>query len=226
MSEGMSGAERDPDLDLGTAGASARREGERRRAARERRVRERHPRVGGLLLALGGEPAHEQAWERGARGEELLAASLAKRCKNRVILLHDRRLPGGRANIDHLAVAPSGIWVIDAKRYQGKVAVSAPLFGQSKLTIAGRDKSALADGLAKQVKAVRACVNEYRDDVPVHGAMCFIDGDLPILRTPAFQGWPLLHPKALAKRLNATGPLDGASLRDLASTLAQRFPPA
>jgi Nuclease-related domain len=226
MSKGMSRPERDPDLDLGTAGASARREGERRRAARERRVRERHPRVGGLLLALGGEPVHEQVWERGARGEERLAASLAKRCQNGVLVLHDRRMPGGRANIDHLAVAPSGVWVIDAKRYRGRVAVSAPLFGRAKLMIAGRAKSALADGLAKQVDAVRACVNEHRNDVPVHGAMCFIDGDLPILRTLTFQGWPLLHLKALAKRLNATGLLDATSIRDLASSLAQHLPPA
>jgi hypothetical protein len=226
MSGEMSRAERDPDFDLGTAGASARGEGERRRAAREQRVRERHPRVGGLLLALAGEPAHERAWERGARGEELLAASLAKRCKTGVIVLHDRRMPGGRANIDHLAIAPSGVWVIDAKRYKGKVAVSAPLLGRAKLTIAGRDKSALAEGLARQVEVVRACVAEHGDDVPVRGAMCFIDGELPMLRTLTFEGWPLLYPKAMAKLLNATGPLDAASIRDLASSLAQRFAPA
>lgn len=222
----MSKADGDGDFDLGTAGASARREGERRRAAREQRVRDRHPLVGGLLLALDGEPAHERAWEHGARGEELLAASLAKRCKNDVIVLHDRRVPGGRANIDHLAIAPSGVWVIDTKRYKGKVAVSAPLFGRAKLTIAGHDKSALAEGLAKQVDAVRACVAERRDEVPVRGAMCFIDGELPMLRTLTFQDLPLLYPKALAKRLNAAGPLDAASIRDLASSLAQRFAPA
>jgi hypothetical protein len=143
-----------------------------------------------------------------------------------VIVLHDRRMPGGRANIDHLAIAPSGVWVIDAKRYKGKVDVSAPLFGRAKLTIAGRDKSALAEGLAKQVEAVGACLAALRDDVPVHGAMCFIDGELPMLRTLTFQGFPLVDPKSLAKRLNAAGPLDAASIRGLASSLAQRFAPA
>ncbi len=52
-------------------------------------------------------------------------------------MLHDRRIPGSRANIDHIAIATSGVWVIDAKRYKGKVQVSRPLFGQPKLTIAG-----------------------------------------------------------------------------------------
>ena len=226
MQQGMSGAERDPDFDLGTAGASARREGERRRTARQQRVRERHPRVGGLVLALAGEPAHERAWARGARAEQLLAASLAKHCKNGVTVLHDRRIPGSRANVDHLAIAPSGVWVIDAKRYKGKVAVSAPLFGRAKLTSAGRDKSVLADGLAKQVEVVRAMVAEHRDDVPVRGAMCFTEGELPMLRTLTFQGWPLLYPKDMAMCLNATGPLDTASIRDLARSLAQHLAPA
>jgi hypothetical protein len=106
------------------------------------------------------------------------------------------------------------------------VAVSAPLLGRAKLTLAGRDKSALAEGLARQVEVVRACVAEHGDDVPVRGAMCFIDGELPMLRTLTFEGWPLLYPKAMAKLLNATGPLDAASIRDLASSLAQRFAPA
>ena len=50
-------------------------------------------------------------------------------------MLHDRRIPGTRANIDHIAVASSAVWVIDAKRYNGKLAVSPPLFGNAKLMI-------------------------------------------------------------------------------------------
>ncbi len=57
-------------------------------------------------------------------------------------------MPGSRANIDHLAVAPSGVYVIDAKRYKGKIEVRRPLFGKSKLLIASRDKTKLLDGLA------------------------------------------------------------------------------
>lgn len=35
-------------------------------------------------------------------------------------VLRDRRIPGSRANIDHLAVTPTGVHVIDAKRYNGR----------------------------------------------------------------------------------------------------------
>ena len=37
------------------------------------------------------------------------------------MVLHDRAVPGGRANIDHIAVVPSGVWVIDTKHYRGRL---------------------------------------------------------------------------------------------------------
>ena len=215
-----------PELDLGTAGASARREHERRRANREKRVRGKHPHIGGALLALTDDPMHENAWARGAHGEEHVAKFLAKYLKDGVVVLHDRRIPGSRANIDHIAVAPSGVWVIDSKRYKGKVAVSKPLFGTAKLSIAGRDKTKLVEGLAKQVALVEAVMRELAPGVPVRGALCFVDADLPLVGNLSFNGYPLLYPKRLAKRINADGPLAADRVRELAVAVAQRFPSA
>ena len=80
------------------------------------RIRRRHPLIGGLLLALGGAPAHETAWATGGRGEQSVARGLERRTANGpAILLHDRRMPGGYGNIDHLALAPRGVFVIDTK---------------------------------------------------------------------------------------------------------------
>jgi hypothetical protein len=223
----MSSAEnQSDDLDLGTAGASARREHERRRANREKRVGEKHPRIGGALLALSDGPSHETVWARGAHGEEHVAKFLAKYLNAGVVILHDRRIPGSRANIDHIAVAPSGVWVIDSKRYKGKVAVSKPLFGKAKLTIAGRDKSKLVDGLAKQVAFLEGVMPELAPGVPVRGALCFVDADLPLVGNLSFDGYPLLYPKRLAKRINADGPLAAERVRELAAELARGFPSA
>jgi Nuclease-related domain len=208
---------------IGTAGGSARREGERRRRNRERRTREKHPRIGGALVALQKEPQHERAWASGAEGEEVVATTLEERCAASVCLLHDRRIPGSRANIDHLAVTPTGVWVIDTKKYKGKAEVRKPLFGQAKLLINGRDKSKLAEGLAKQVALVEAVVDA---GVPVHGAFCLVDADLPLFGTLTFRGYRLLYRKALAKRLNATGPLTAETVREIAAVLAARFPDA
>jgi hypothetical protein len=155
------------DLDLGTAGASARREHERRKDNREKRVRTKHPHIGGALLALKDEPTHETVWARGARGEERVAKVLAKHLSDDVVVLHDRRIPGSRANIDHIAVAPSGVWVIDSKRYKGKVAVTKPLFGEARLTIGGRNRTKLVEGLAKQVALVEVVMIQLAPDVPV-----------------------------------------------------------
>jgi hypothetical protein len=54
-----------------------------------------------------------------------------------------------RANIDHIAVAATGVWVIDAKTHRGALQVrrSGGLFTPrvEKLYIAGRDKTSLLD---------------------------------------------------------------------------------
>ena len=167
---------------FGTAGASAVQEGERRKVNREGRVRARHPRIGGLLLALGEPPVHERVWARGSQGERLVAESLAKRCDDRVVVLHDRRVPGSRANIDHIAIAPSGIWVIDAKMHKGKPEVTAPLFGTPKLKVNGRDCTQLVAAVNRQVALVTE--RGRLTGVPVHGCMCFVEAELPLFGKP------------------------------------------
>lgn len=210
----------------GTPGASARREHEKRKANRERRTRNHHPHIGGLLVALQEEPQHERAWALGAAGEEVVAALLMRRCNDSVILLHDRRIPGSRANIDHLAIAPSGVWVIDVKRYKGKVQVSKSIFGQAKLKIAGRDRSKLGTGLSRQVATVEHALADTQLPVPVSGALCFVDADLPLTRTLTFESHQLVYPKALAKRLNAPGNLTDPEAHHVAEVLATQFPVA
>jgi hypothetical protein len=214
------------DLDLGAAGASGRREYERRRAKREAKTRERHPHVGGLLLKLQDAPAHEQAWARGAAGEEELATSLARRCPE-AIVLHDRRMPGSRANIDHLAVVASGVYVIDAKRYKGKIEVRKPFFGESKLVIGGRDKTKLIAGLERQAEAVRAVLTPLAPDAPVNRCLCFVgDPQMPVVRRLEIDGVPLFYPRRLAKQLRQPGELRAEEIGRIVGALAQRFPPA
>jgi hypothetical protein len=141
-----------PVLDRGQPGASVVREYQRRKSNREARTRKAHPRIGGLLLALRSTPQHESAFHLGELGEQAVAASLEQRTAHGpAIILNDRRMPGGRGNIDHLAIAANGVFVIDAKNIKGKVRVAKPLFGAAKLRIAGRNRTKLIDGLDRQV---------------------------------------------------------------------------
>jgi hypothetical protein len=208
---------------LGSPGASARREYERRRHAREQRARESRFAIVRLLRSLQDPPAHELSWERGAAGEETVATSLGRRCRGHVVLLHDRRIPGRRMNIDHLAVAPSGVWVIDTKRYKGRVEVAKPLFGKPTLKIRGCDKTPLVRAVTRQVAAVETVV---AGAAPVKGVLCFVDGELPLLGTLTIDGLALVYPRALAKRLNAAGPVGANAIDELAARLAARFPSA
>jgi hypothetical protein len=198
-----------PKLDRGQAGASADREYRRRKASREEKVRRAHPKLGGLLLALNSAPQHEAAFARGAGGEWKVGTGLERRIADgAVVVLHDRRLPHGRGNIDHLAVAPSGVYVIDAKAHQGKIEIVRPWFGPEKLLIKGHDWTRLLDGLDRQVEAVRRVLAGVDSAaVPVQGALCFTNADLPWLRTAKMRGHLLIYGRALAKKLNADGPL-------------------
>jgi hypothetical protein len=144
------------ELDRGRAGASAAREYERRRLRRQTRTRQAHPHIGELLLALRPAPRHETSFRHGAEGEAAVADALAERVAGPAIVLHDRRMPRGAGNIDHLAVAPAGVFVIDAKHSTGKVRVSTPLLGKARLLIAGRDRTHLVDGLERQLACHRS----------------------------------------------------------------------
>jgi Nuclease-related domain len=226
--------------DAGTAGASARERAEEIRELRSRA--DAHAGGSGaarFLRFLAGPSqaerrliADERRWRTGARGEELLAEALARRCPQATIL-HDRRIPRSVANIDHLAITPSGVYVIDAKRYRGNITVEKPLFGSAKLMVAGRDRTGLIAGLEKQVAVVRAALLAHADDVPVHGCLCFVapegllaDVGLPLIRTLHINGYPLYYSRRLARRLNRPGPLSPERARELRNELCARLPPA
>ncbi len=220
------------------AGASARRQAERINQ-RRRDVARGATRTTRLLRLLAGPSpldrrlAHEaRSWEIGAEGEEMLARTLEQRCPG-ALLLHDRRIPRSARNIDHIAFAPSGIYVIDAKRYRGTIKVQRHLLGPPQLRIAGRDRSALIDGLQRQVEVVRAGVAALADDVPVRGCLCFLppaglfsDAGLPVIRTLRINDFALYYPARLVRQLRSSGPLTADRAHSLRDELAGLLPPA
>lgn len=172
----------------------------------------------------------EHNWTTGAQGEQNLASSLARSCP-KVTMMHDRRAHGSRGNIDHIAIAPSGVYVIDCKRYKGKIEVAQPLRGKAKLKLDGatlRDSST-----AWTRRSVRSALAEIAHDVPVHGCLCFVapegylaDVHLPIIWTLKINGYPLYYPRRLAKRLNQPGPLTPDQALSLVAELSERLPQA
>lgn len=209
-------------LGVGTAGGSARREYERRKARRDQRVRAKHPKLGGLLLAISDEPQSTAAWDIGALGEERLGKGLDALGSDTLRLLHDRGIPGSRANIDHLAVTASGVYVIDAKRYRGRphLKVEGGILRPrvERLLVGSRDCTKVVDGVLKQVDVVRALLEV---DVPVHGVLCFVEADWPLIggafTTRSVQA---LWPKKLYPQLKAEGHLTAEVIAQIHRTLA------
>ncbi|HEY2644235.1 MAG TPA: nuclease-related domain-containing protein [Galbitalea sp.] len=217
----------------GTAGGSAKREFERRRDAREARVRKAHPRVGGLLLALVDDPQSTKAWAVGAAGEERLGRRLDALVERGVRVLHDRRIPRTRANIDHIAVSPSGVFVIDAKRYVGKrpsLRVEGGIIRPrvETLIVGSRDETKLVAGVHKQVGLVRSVLDSAGlAHVPVSGMLCFVDADWPLLGGDfVVNEVRVLWPNKAADVLLRAGDVDAASAQEVHRVLAASFPPA
>ncbi|WP_307864653.1 nuclease-related domain-containing protein [Allobranchiibius sp. CTAmp26] len=212
----------------GVAGASARREFERRRAKREERVRADHPKLGGFLLAVSEAPQSTRAWDVGARGEERLGKGLDRLRCDRLLLLHDRRIPRSRANIDHLAVTASGVFVIDAKKYGGrpqlKVEGGVLRPRVERLLVGSRDCTKLVDGVLKQVDVVRSLLSE---DIPVLGVLCFVEAEWPLFGG-AFttRGVQALWPKKLYPQLQGDGLLTADKITEIHRTLAEALTPA
>lgn len=220
-------------VEAGVAGVSARREFERRHAKRETRIREAHPHLGGLILALSDDPQSTRAWDAGARGEEALGRGLDRLAEQGVRVLHDRRIRGTRANIDHIAIAPSGVHVIDAKRYTGKRPALHIEGGWlrprvEKLVVGSSDRTKLVEGAHWQVAKVRSALDEAGfGEIPVVGMLCFLDANWPLFGGSfAIAGVSVLWPKALYERLTADGPLQADAVVRVHRSLAAAFPMA
>ena len=165
----------------------------------------------------------------GGVGDPHVASVLADRLADRAVVLHDRRVPRSRRNIDHVAVAASGVWVIDTQRHAGRVErrdVGGFFRTEERLFVGGRDQTRLIDELAWRLGAVVTAVGD--DDVPVHGALSLVDADWTLSTEPFRMDdtW-ISGPGALADLIGATpGPLEPADVDRVAARLSEQLPAA
>ena len=238
----------------GQAGASARREYEKRAARHHQREEERvaedarwraeavreRPILGRIASAatpkanIRPEPQNVRAWEVGARGEEALSKLLSGWANGRDrFVLHDRKIPGTRANIDHIAIAANGVWAIDAKHYRGLVEsrdVGGWFRTDLRLKVGGRDRSKLLEGLAWQIGNIEKIIFDATGAkaIPVQGILCFIDADWRWFAKPPRFGsnMHVAWPSASIALLNGEGYATSTEIASLADLLESRFPRA
>ncbi len=229
------------------AGGSARAEYERRSARElERKSRaviddqerrgqrvEKRPLLGKVANALTPEvtitPESQatKAWAIGAAGEERVAEVLVG--VPGIEVLHDRRVPGSKANIDHIVVGPAGVFVVDAKKYEGSIEVvdkGSCRRTDWRLYVAGRDRTKLVDGVLGQVDVVRSVLGDEFASVPVTGVLCFIEADWGwLMRTKQIEGVTVLWPLKLPEHVAAAG-VHGEAVPIVAARLRAQLKPA
>jgi hypothetical protein len=198
----------------GTAGGSAQEEADRKaRAGHSRRSTE--------------------AWEKGSDGERRLSDFLHEEVgRGHLLILDDRRVPGTKANIDLVAIAPSGVYVVDAKHYDGKVEVGDTGFGRWRrqhLIVKGRDRTPLVDKMEGQVRAVRAALDSVdgNGDVPVYPVVSFVGAEWDLFCTSfTVNGVQVMAPRPLRRRMRKEGSIGAERRAQLARLLSIRLLPA
>jgi hypothetical protein len=213
-------------IDPGRPGASARAEFERRRRRDTQRRRQRFGRLlAPLVRALAGELPSTAAWDRGGRGEERVGLFLSRAVGRRGAVLHDRTIAGTRANIDHIAIVASGVWVIDTKQYRGRIARhrSRGWFGgRPALFVNGHDRSHLVTAARRQAALVQHVVGPH---VAVHPVLCFADAEWGRPGQPfTLDGVLVTRPRCLRRSLGRAGPYAGPVIGELASRVGHAFP--
>ena len=206
-------------------GTSARREYERLHADYEATLLRERRFIGSLLLKLQDDPLRTRAWERGASGERIVGARLDK--LDGIAVLHDRRIPGTRTDIDHIAIGPGGVYVIDAKLYGGMVRHRRAdhLRRDRRVSIEGDERAKLVARMRTQVSAITRALVET--PIPVTAAICFVDAEWPEPARPftldgIWVGWPEVLPDLVTR----PGLLDDHAMATAGGLLDSRLPPA
>jgi hypothetical protein len=133
-----------------------------------------------------------RAWRLGARGERRTARILARLERDGFVAFHDLAVPGSPANIDHLVIGPTGVFVIDSKLYRGAVRIGL----DGRLWYEGRSLDRVLGTLwweAQQVAEALAAGSEIR----VFPVLCMHDTHLPWLEELAVDGIPVIAGSAL-----------------------------
>ena len=125
-----------------------------------------------------------RAWRRGSEGERVVADILESELPDEYHVFNDVKFPGRSANIDHLVIGPSGVFVLNTKTWRGSVGWAEDgktLLWNGEPEKKNSAKAALADALDVRDK-LRALLNR---EVFVKAVLVFpLAKVLPKLDTP------------------------------------------
>jgi hypothetical protein len=103
-----------------------------------------------------------ESWRIGAEGEQKTASYLAGLEAAGFIVRHDRRVPGYGGNVDHIAIGPTGVWVIETKSYRGGVEV----YGD-RLEVNGQPRDKIVDQVYKEAVALQIALGDRLSSIGI-----------------------------------------------------------
>jgi hypothetical protein len=175
-----------------------------------------------VLQALAPRTDPSRSWRVGAEGEVRVGALLDElAAAGAVFVLHDRRIPGSKANLDHVVLCAKGVFVVDAKNYAG-----APEVKRGELFVAGRRRQDQVEKALWQAEQVRRVIagHPLGKGVTPRAVLCFTRPG----RTPVrlLKGVSITSTASLRSFLTGPGPIPFETSHALHELAGRRLKPA
>jgi hypothetical protein len=160
------------------------------------------------------------AWSIGANGEAATARYLDPLAEHGFVVMHDLSIPRSKANVDHVVIGPTGVFVVETKNIRGKVRIDG-----ETVRIDGRRVEILAE-VRREVDAVVSVLGPFLREkrVGIAAVVCAHRAELPWFRRKVGR-IRFVYPKHLTK-LILDGPtvLSETDIAELRSLLGQWLP--
>lgn len=154
-----------------------------------------------LEAELAGLRQWKAKWEAGAEGERAVGAALDGLFATGWRVVHDVHWPGRpKANLDHVAVGPGGIVIVDAKNWSGSITVNQGVVRQN-----GYRRERLPEEAASAAAALTVLL-EPQHRAAVRSAVCFVQqqigpallpGGTAVVGLQQLAGWLVTLPVVL-----------------------------
>ncbi|GLX06808.1 nuclease-related domain-containing protein [Microbispora sp. NBRC 16548] len=164
-------------------------------------------------------------WRKGAAGERATARLLAPLALEGYAILHDRAIPHSSANVDHILIGPTGVFVLDSKRWHRRTRLHGV---GGTLWVGSRTAAFALRGLAFEHAAVQSMVRRATSSLVDVGGLVAVHGPrVPSWRNPVmYEGLTLLRARQVPRYVRAREPrLAPEQVAELAAGLARVLPP-
>ena len=175
----------------------------------------------GILVVIGQALEAPISWGQGAAGERKTVSYLHPLIGRGFVILNNRHPAGSRADIDHLVIGPTGVFVIETKNWNGRASSHF-----DRLTVGRRDRTAAITQVKREAAAVQFALAGGPNCAPtVTPALCLIGGRT-LLSQKRLDGVQLSDGKDLVRFLvDRPVVLNHDQVQELARTASRELKP-